>query len=177
MVGTYRSIARMVGGVVLVCLVGLFVVVAVPQIVGADESYVVLSDSMEPTIKAGGVVIVSETQPSTIDGGDVISFERPGGAGDGITPDKVTHRVVEVVERDDGRYFRTKGDANEEPDQHLVPAENLIGVVTLSIPLVGYLVNFVNSGLGLILFVVVPAVLLVVNEVWTLWVAATREGE
>jgi len=176
MVGSYRSIGGTLAVIVLVCLVALFGAVAVPQAVGADESYIVLSDSMAPSIEAGDVVFVSNTQPAAVERGDIISFERPGSSDD-VIPDEVTHRVVEIVDRQDGRYFQTKGDANDRPDAALVPAGNLIGVVGFSLPFIGYVVTAVNSGAGILLFVVLPALLLIVNELWTLWRAATSEGE
>lgn len=159
----------------LVALVAPFAVFAVPQLAGAQHSYVVLSDSMSPTMSAGDAVVVEEVPPSAVETGDVITFERADGADGDAGTDKVTHRVVEVVQRDDGRYFRTKGDANEQPDDELVPASAVVGVVTLTIPYVGYVVDFANSDVGLLTLVVLPAVLLVVNEAWTLWVAA-RDG-
>ena len=154
----------------LIAIVVPFVIFAVPQVAGASQSYVVLSSSMSPSIHAGDVVVVDGVSPEQIEEGDVITFHPP--SGHEIDADLVTHRVVDVAQRDDGRYFRTKGDANEEPDQELVPAENVVGVVQFHIPYIGYVIQFANSSLGILLFVVGPAVLLAVNEVWTLWKAA-----
>jgi signal peptidase len=161
-------------GVILLGLVVLpFVVYAVPQVVGASHSYVVLSSSMEPTFHAGDAVIVDGVQPANVDEGDVIVFE-PSGGFNGA--ERVTHRVVEVVERDDGLYFRTKGDANGEPDAQLVPAENVVGRVTFHIPLIGRVAAVAGSDAGIVALVIVPSVLFVANEVWTL-VAAARADD
>lgn len=170
-----RSLLHSAGVVVLVAVLVPFLVFAAPQVAGAEHSYVVLSSSMSPTIHAGDVVIVNEAPAERIEQGDVITYERPGsGAG---SPDRVTHRVVEVVERDDGRYFRTKGDANEEPDGKLVPAENLVGKVAFSIPYIGHVISFASSDAGILLFVVVPSVLFVISEVYDLIVAARGGSE
>ncbi|WP_168219909.1 hypothetical protein [Salarchaeum sp. JOR-1] len=64
-----------------------------------------------------------------------------------------------------------------EVDQALVPAENVVGVVQFHIPYFGYLVQFVNTANGTLLFVVVPAVLLVVNELWNFRTALTDDGD
>ncbi|MFB6135688.1 MAG: signal peptidase I [Halobacteriaceae archaeon] len=166
-----RTLLDAAGLLVLLAVVVPFVVFAVPQAAGADHSYVVLSGSMSPAIHAGDVVLVTDVPPSQIQERDVITFEPPSGHQmEGV--DRVTHRVVDVVDRDGERYFRTKGDANEEPDRALVPPDNVVGVVTFVVPYVGYAVNFAHSGAGWLALVVVPGALLVLNEVWTLYRAA-----
>jgi len=160
----WRRLANWVGLGVLLIVVGVFVAAAVPQAVGADESYVVLSSSMSPAIDAGSVVFVSTIPQADISEGDVITYDRsPGG-----TTSRVTHRVVGVTEQDGQRHFRTKGDANEDPDPELVPASAVVGVVTFSVPSIGYVITFAQSQLGLLTLVIVPALLLVVLEVWDL---------
>lgn len=162
-----RRTLNVVGFVVLVAFVGLFVAVAVPEIVGADHSYVVLSDSMSPGIDAGAVVFVSEVSPETVDASDVITYRRPSSS------TLVTHRVVEVVESGDQRQFRTKGDANEEPDPRLVSAGQVIGRVAFSVPLVGYAVSFAGTDLGLLTLVALPAGVLALLELRDLYADAT----
>lgn len=161
---TRFSLRRATGGLVtLVAVVVLaaFVVQAVPAVVGADASYVVLSGSMEPTISAGDAVVVNSVDPASIERGDVITFTRGGES----TP--VTHRVVEVVEREDGLAFRTKGDANDAVDAAPVPADNLTGEVWFAIPLVGHVVLFANTPTGLATLVGLPIALFVLNELYT----------
>jgi signal peptidase len=166
-----KSITRTVGLLVLVVTVGLMSVVVAPQLVGADHSYTVVSGSMEPTIHVGDVVLVTDTQAATIEVDDVIVFDR-----DRSDDVRTTHRVVDVVERDDGLFFRTKGDANEDPDAALVPASALVGVVLVSIPYVGYVLMLGATDAGIVAFVVVPAVLLVLSEAWNLLQVGHTEG-
>ncbi|MFB6068367.1 MAG: signal peptidase I [Halobacterium sp.] len=169
-----RTVLRYASVVLLIAVVLPFVVFAVPQVVGAQHSYVVLSSSMSPTIHAGDVVVVDGVDPANVEEGDVITFEPP--SDHQIDSELVTHRVVEVVRRDGELFFRTKGDANEEPDQALVPAENVVGTVQFHIPKIGYVIQFAGSGRGTLAFVVVPAVLLILNEGWTLWKAASADS-
>jgi signal peptidase len=121
---------------------------------------------MSPAIGAGDVVIVKDVQPQQLGEGDVITF-RSGGQGAG--PGRVTHRVVEVVQQDGERQFRTKGDANEEADRELVASDDIIGRVMFSIPLLGHLISFAGSDMGIIALVIVPSVLLILNEGWRLY--------
>jgi signal peptidase len=139
-------------------LTGAFLLVVVtivahstPALVGAEASYVVLSGSMSPTMDAGDVVFVYETDPATIEAGDVITYVR---AADEIP---VTHRVIDVVGTATEPAFVTKGDANENIDPRTVPASTVIGVVpAVTLPAVGQLV-FVLPELGrLILLVQTP---------------------
>jgi signal peptidase len=166
-----RTAANALGAVILLATVAVVVVVAVPGVVGAESSYVVLSDSMSPTIQAGDVVVVRDVDAATLREGDVVTFQsaREGG------PDRVTHRIVEVVEGDDGRAFRTKGDANEEADSGLVVPSQVVGRVWFTLPLVGHLVTFAGTDAGLVAFVIVPSALLVVTELYSLYRDATED--
>ncbi|GAB7019852.1 signal peptidase I [Halostagnicola bangensis] len=172
--GISKRRALHVSGVVLfVALLVPFLVFAVPDVAGADESYVVLSDSMNPTIDAGDVVIVQERDPSSIEEGDVLTFDAADpdefDAADGTSI--VTHRVVDIEQADDGLEFVTQGDANNAPDSSAVDEEQVIGTVAFSIPSIGRVVSFAGTRTGLALFVVVPCALLVVNELYELTVS------
>ena len=136
---------------VLIAAVSPFVVFALPEVVGADESYVVLSGSMEPTLSPGDVVIVDAT--ASVGVGDIITYD----TGDQVP---TTHRVID--ERDGG--YQTKGDANENVDSGLVAFESVIGRTIITIPFVGYVILWANSPVGYVLLVVVPLVLLGVSE-------------
>ncbi|MFC3477062.1 signal peptidase I [Halobacterium litoreum] len=155
-----RRAASVAVTLLAVVVVAAFVVQAAPGAVGAEESYVVLSGSMEPAISPGDAVVVRHVAPENVGAGDVITFQRAGES----TP--VTHRVVEVVERDGGLAFRTQGDANEDPDPTLVPADALVGEVWFAMPLVGHVVLFANTLLGRVLFVVVPLLAFGASELY-----------
>jgi signal peptidase len=163
-----RRLVHAVGIVVLVAIVVPFFVYAFPQIIGAEQSFVVVSGSMAPAIGAGDVVVVGDSDPATIREGDVITFVRA----EEEAP--TTHRVVDIHQRDDRLAFETKGDANENVDPELVPESNVIGAVVLTIPYIGYVIQFVNTPVGFLLLLGLPLGLLVVAEVWSLANAATR---
>jgi len=164
-----RRVAKAAALLVLVALVIPFAVYAVPGAVGADHSFVVLSDSMSPEIESGDAVIVEETDPGSIQEGDVITFVRS----DDGTP--VTHRVSGVDESGGQLSFETKGDANEQVDPTPVPAGNVIGTVAFTIPYIGHVIQFANTALGFVLLVVLPLVALAGSEVWLL-VRRRRNG-
>lgn len=162
---TPKQLLKPLGLLVLVAVVAPFVVYAVPQVVGATQSYVVLSSSMSPSIHAGDIVVVDSVDPATIEEGDVITYER--------NDELVTHRVIEVTTENGERAFRTQGDANEDPDPTPVPASAVVGTVLFHVPLVGHVIAFGQTALGTVLLVIVPAVLLIVNETYALYQDAT----
>ena len=59
----------------------------------------------------------------------------------------VTHRVVEVNEED--KSFITKGDANDVNDANPISYENVVGVVKMCIPLLGYITMYIKTPLGI----------------------------
>ena len=164
-----KTIANVLGIVLLIALVAPFVVYAVPGVVGAEHSFVVLTASMTPAIAPGDVVIVDERDPAAIADSDVITFVRGGNE----VP--VTHRVIDVVDGPGGVAFETQGDANGAPDASLVPSENVLGVVMLTIPYIGYVIQFTDSPLGFAALVVVPFGLLLLSELWSF--ARNRRGD
>lgn len=161
-----RRALELVAITVFLAAIVPFVAFAVPQLSGADHSYVVRSSSMSPTMPAGSAVFVDGVSPDAVETGDVITYRQRASvaAREDDGTNLVTHRVVEVVEREDGRYFRTKGDANEDPDPRLVPAEALVGEVDFSIPVLGQLIVYAGSPYGLVALVIVPMVILVTTE-------------
>lgn len=165
-----RKLANVVALLLLIAVVAPFVVYAAPWTIGADESYVVLTASMTPAIAPGDVVVVDDRGTATVAEGDVITFRRA----DGAIP--VTHRVIGVEERGGERAFATKGDANEDADSGLVPASDVVGTVVVTIPYLGYVIQFGNSPYGFLALVVVPFGLLAITEVWSLVGPRLRAG-
>ena len=157
-----KRAANVLGILVLIALVAPFAVYAAPEIVGADESFVVLTASMTPSIAPGDVVVVAERDPTAIAEGDVITFVR------GTSEVPVTHRVTSVVDEAGTLAFETMGDANEGPDPGLVPAGALVGAVTLTIPYIGYVIQFAGTRIGFVTLVLLPFGLLAVTEIWSI---------
>jgi signal peptidase len=129
----------------------------VPNI-GGVLPLIVLTDSMAPEIMSGDIIICQQTDPESIVVGDDISFFDPAGNGTSI----VTHRVIEIVEEDGQKFFRTKGINNNTEDRVLVPMDKLVGkYIDVRLPGAGHIALFMQSTPGLIVCVVVPIILLV----------------
>lgn len=133
-----------------------FIIFQVPQLMGLD-AYVVTSGSMEPSMPTGSIVYNQPAQPINIEVADVITFV----SNDSEEPQKITHRVIQVNETEDGRIFKTKGDANPEPDEGWVREEDILGEKAFSIPYLGYALITLSSPFVLIMLLLIPSVILV----------------
>lgn len=109
---------------------------AIPPLAGL-KLFAVISPSMSPEIRAGAVVYVQNRAFADIREGDIITYRRKE---TGIT---VTHRVTEKNEAE--KVFYTKGDANKTEDAKAVRQEEVLGVVRLSVPFLGYAAFFLNG--------------------------------
>ena len=133
----------------------------VPRI-GKTMPLIVLTDSMYPEIKSGDVIVCREVDPEDIEVGDVISFYDPAGNGTSV----VTHKVIEIVEEDGERLFRTRGTNNNTDDRLPVHEDKVIAEYTgTRIPFAGNVAIFMQSTAGLIVCVIVPIVLFVGYDV------------
>jgi signal peptidase len=170
-----RVLARattLVRRVIDVGLLALIVVVACAVILGKGaplvgrETIVIGGASMEPTIPLGAAIVVGPVDPAGLAVGDVVSMQI---ASEHAT---YTHRIVDVVDRPDGRWIRTKGDANPDPDPTLVPASAVIGRVELAVPLMGYLLALLSLPVGVIFVLGLAATLLAIA-----WLLESLEPE
>lgn len=175
----WSRVLSVVGFIALLLVTGAFVLQAFPGLAGADAALIVQSGSMEPAISTGSVVFVAEHPPDTVSEGDIITFSDDEGY-------LITHRVHEVHRTETSFRFITKGDANENADPEPVYRSNYVGKVPeidlpllgtyyLTIPFMGYVVSFSNTGVGWLVLVVAPVMLLIANELWTLYDALEVE--
>ncbi|RJR29627.1 signal peptidase I [Candidatus Microgenomates bacterium] len=123
---------------------------------GQYRAFIVQSGSMEPTIKTGSIAITKTQDNYGV--GDIITFSLKANK-----KEYITHRVVDTAEG-----LKTKGDANEEPDLWTVASEEIVGKTIFTIPYVGYFADFVRTPRGFVVFVVVPATIIVYEEFKTI---------
>ena len=141
-----KSTLSKIWGVVSTVLVVLVVLVAVflmgSRILGF-RVFNVISGSMEPTYSVGDLVYVKEVPAEEIKVGDPITFV----LNEQLTV--ATHRVERIEQKEGELYFYTKGDANKDADKSPVHNKNVVGVVKFSIPLLGYVSDFVQNPPGM----------------------------
>lgn len=105
----------------------------VPSVFGY-KPFIVLSGSMETEIFRGDLIIVKNIEPETLKIDDVIAFRD---AENTVT----THRIIDIVEKDDNKYFVTKGDNNSSQDQNLVELSDVEGLYITKITGLGNVFN------------------------------------
>lgn len=121
------------------------------------HAFSVQSGSMEPHIKTGSLIFTAQTP--YYKEGEVITFKSSDGKS------TVTHRVVSI-EFDKGTYLYTvKGDANETADLDSVTTDRIIGRELFALPFLGYVVGFGRTGIGLLLLILVPAIIIIYQEI------------
>jgi len=76
----------------------------------------------------------------------------------------VTHRIVGTGEEGGSTVLWTKGDANDVADEEGFPDTDILGRVRFSIPWLGYIATFARTREGFLLLVVIPAVIVVYEE-------------
>ena len=105
----------------------------IPMPFGVGVS-VVLSGSMEPTLSVGDLLIIKEQ--SAYEKNDIVVYQSGNMA--------VVHRLVDT----DGEMLVTRGDANNIDDAP-IEKEAVKGSVTAAIPLIGYIVIFLKTPVGI----------------------------
>jgi len=147
------------GFALCLALLGLLLAVAVPKFFGYD-SFVIYSGSMEPTVKMGSLLVVKPVAAEDLQVGDVIVFRSPGNHA------TITHRIAGIREENGQRIFTTKGDASSNPDPREVRLQGQVGKMAYTIPYLGYLVDFVKTKEGTLIFLVAPALGLGLMHLW-----------
>lgn len=170
------SVAHRVFSIVGIVITAIILPILILNIVFLVESYmypdevpgvfgitpmVVVTDSMDPTISAGDMIVDKKVEPETIKVGDIISFFDPTRRDHKVV---MTHRVIAVYKASGELKFATKGDANNISDPIPVPAGNLVGVYRQTIPYLGSVVLFMKTPQGVFLTVILPILLIVAYD-------------
>jgi signal peptidase I len=129
----------------------------------------VMSGSMEPAIKTGSLVLVKATEPSNLKEGDVITYT----TNSPLSP--ITHRVVKVESENNTFKFITKGDANNNSDIDEVSENQVLGKVVTNTPYLGYVSNWTKTPIGFVLLIIIPALFIIINEVFSLRTTVKKE--
>lgn len=93
----------------------------------------IASDSMYPTLKKGDAIIIEEVTDkniNTIRKNMIVAFEEDGKI--------ITHRIISIELEEGEEYIITKGDNNPSKDVTKKKKNDIIGIVRLRIPFLGY---------------------------------------
>jgi signal peptidase I len=118
------------------------------------QAIIVGGSSMEPAIGIGSAIVVTPIAPADLAVGEVVTMH--AGTENAI----YTHRIIEVLDRPDGRWIQTKGDANPHPDPTTIAASAVVGRVEFSLPYMGYLLALLSVPTGIVFLIGLGALLL-----------------
>lgn len=169
-----KMINNTLSSIMLVIFILLVIAVVLSKASGGEPAFFgyqiksVLSGSMEPGIQTGSIVALKP-------GGDMNRFKK----GDVITfrnEDNllITHRVVEATMNNatGEALYRTKGDNNDAPDMNPTSSTNVVAEYTgVTVPYVGYAMNFAASKAGSVMLMIVPGLMLLLYALYSSWKA------
>jgi signal peptidase I len=167
---------KSLGGKLLtaVCAAALLAVVAfvlLPGLLGLQR-FVITGGSMTGTIPKGAVIYSKVVPAGQLKVGDVITFTPPGFS------EAVTHRIIGMEAGPDGKTaFRTKGDFNEaaDPWNPVTLNEPQQARYVFQVPLLGYVLAALSTRSARIALIAVPAFLIALSILWSLWREAGEE--
>jgi len=130
-INVLTTLIIIVGGVFL----GLYLIGITP--------YIVLSGSMEPTIKTGSLCFINKhTSFKDIKEKDIIAYKLSNKT-------LVTHRAIKITKS----CIITKGDNNNIDDGCNVTKDNFVGKNVFWIPKLGYIIKLFQTTKGKIIFI------------------------
>lgn len=131
--------------------------------IGGWRMFIVKSGSMEPTIATGSLIFTDDTQQTTLQKDDIITFVSPS-----REPSFITHRITKIKNSTGEIDITTKGDNNKLEDEWKITQKDVVGKVRLTLPYLGYAMAFVQSKLGILLFILIPSIYIIVEEIHVL---------
>lgn len=165
---SYKSLPQRITGwiAIVICLLLLPILIAnlviivkgsltpdeIPTVMGFAPMAVVTNsmNTGEPdAIRAGDMVVTRQTDPDTLEVGDIIMFQSGQTA--------VIHRIVAYDQETD--TFTTKGDANNTEDLDPVEKGTIIGKYMQRVPRVGDFILFSRTPLGMLICIGIPILL------------------
>lgn len=109
------------------------------------KSFVIVSGSMEPTLKKQDAILVKEVPEEEIKVNDILSFTTKG--------TNVTHRVIAITEEDGNKKYTTKGDNNNTEDKEKITYQQIEGKYQFKISQFGIVIQILKSKITLMVLV------------------------
>ena len=146
---------------IIFVFLGLFVALSSHTFPGGLRLFTVQTGSMAPVLPSGSLIFTLPSKDYRL--GDIITFPNPNPSHSN-TSLTTTHRIFKLQIRAGQVHVITKGDANLVTDNQPVPFKTIIGRLVFSLPLLGFIIDFLKSKQGTALFAV-PATLIVYHEI------------
>ena len=110
----------------------LFTIVALTSGLFKYYAVTIATGSMRPNINVGDIVIIEKVKDNfdIVKEGEVLAYHHEGKI--------IVHRIIKILVVDNVNYIYTKGDNNSASDGYPIMAKDIVGIVKVKIPYVGY---------------------------------------
>lgn len=154
--------------VMAVCMM-IFTVISVNTFDRTDRSifgykaFIVRSDSMKATdFAAGDLILTKEVDPSTLQVGDIITYQSTNTDNYGET---VTHKIRELTKDAEGNPgFITYGTTTDTNDENIVTYSFVLGQYKMCLPGIGHFFQFLKTTPGYIICIFLPFLILILIQ-------------
>lgn len=116
------------------------------------KNFVIISESMEPTINVDDSIFVKEVAEEELKVNDIISYN--------INGEIITHRIVKIQNEDGEKIYITKGDNNRAEDKWKVTYEDIEGKYIFKINGFGKFMEMLKSKvfLGILIILIILSI-------------------
>jgi len=149
----------------LIALIAALGAAVLPRLAGYG-TLVVRGGSMGEAYPTGSLVVSRSMAAKDVRVGDAILVGEENAAGKSLP---TLHRVVSLSQQGDQIVVQTKGDANETADPNLYVLNGHVATPVYTLPYLGYLLGFVLTQLGWVLVVAIPATILSLLMLRSIW--------
>ena len=149
----------------LIALIAALGAAVLPRLAGYG-TLVVRGGSMGEAYPTGSLVVSRSMAAKEVRVGDAILVGEENAAGKSLP---TLHRVVSLSQQGDQIVVQTKGDANETVDPNLYVLNGRVATPVYTLPYLGYLLGFVLTQLGWVLVVAIPATILSLLMLRSIW--------
>lgn len=117
------------------------------------NTYTIRTNSMEPVLMVGDVVVVEDIATEDIVVGDIVAFYVDV-TNDGVD-DVIIHYIDEIIQIDnDTIVFKSKPEISNLQDRWVIEEQDIIGVYKYQVENIGKILLFLNSWIGRVVLIV-----------------------
>lgn len=124
--------------------------------------FTIATGSMEPVYNINDVILVKDTDPSTLKKGDDIAYLGNRDAVKGLI---VTHRIIRMETFNDGKVHYTLKGVNNKYEDPSITEDQILGKVVGKLPVVNFINHVVKNIYGFFFLVFCPLVLVIFLEI------------
>ena len=135
--------------------------------------FTIVTESMEPVLEVGDIILVKDTDTKKIKVGDNITYQ---GMSDDLAGKIITHQVVNIIEENGKKIFYTQG-VNTSTIDPAVYEEQIYGVVEYKFVVLSFIYKIITNTVGFILLIVLPLGYIFIIELKTIAIERNKDKE